>query len=179
MRNALLLTALALATTACSPWLPQYALDQGATATGYYRDIQTPKLALLEYRIADYFASRKRPYAVVCAAAARIAPHDPASQPRPLDPQVEQILLARFPGLSPLSECRRDGLDIVAASSGMAAAIIDVHEFSCNKPDECLGWAGYYANGEHGWSYYRMRFERGEWRIKRERLDIIVTGDDR
>ncbi len=177
--RALIAVFLALSCTACSAYLPRYEPPKGAFATGYYENIQTPRLALLEYRLGNYFAQSKRPYPVVCAAAANVDPHDAASQARTLDPDVELKLIARFPGLSPLSRCEREGLDIVASDTGQAAAIFDVHELVCDTPTACLAWAGYYANGQHGWSYYRMTFEGGEWRIEREELTIITTAGGR
>ena len=162
---------------ACTQYLPRYSAPLPAAQTGYYENIQTPRLALLEYRLGKYFAQKKRPYPVVCAAAGYVHPHFSDSPPRPLDLDVERALIARFPELSPLSRCKRDGLDIVATDTGQPAAIFDVHDFVCDSPAECLGWGGYYANGQHGWSYYRMRFERGEWRIRREDLGIVLTGD--
>lgn len=161
--------------SACAPYLPRYAPAQDEIETGYYEDINTPRLALLEYRLGKYFAQKKPPYEVVCAAAGNISPSQADSQPYPLDREVELALMKRFPGLSPLSRCKRQGIDIVAADTGVAAAIFDVNEFSCEAPDNCLGWGGYYANGAHGWSYYRLRFERGEWRIKPEDLGIVLT----
>ncbi|MEZ5682243.1 MAG: hypothetical protein R3E14_13220 [Erythrobacter sp.] len=160
---------------ACTPYLPRYAPAQDAFETGFYEDINTPRLALLEYRLGKYFAQKDRPYEVVCAASANISPSQAGSQPYPLDPEIELALIKRFPGLSPLSRCKRQGIDIVAADTGVAAAIFDVNEFSCETPANCLGWGGYYANGKHGWSYYRMRYERGEWRIKPEDLQIVLT----
>ena len=170
----LALTALA----GCTTYLPRYEPQEGAFATGYYENIQTPRLALLEYRLANYFAQSKRPYPVACAAAEGIDLYNEASRARPLDPEIELKLIARFPGLSPLSRCERDGLDIVASDTGQPAAIFDVHELVCDTPTVCLAWAGYYANGQHGWSYFRMTFAEGEWRIEREELDIVLTAAD-
>ena len=171
-----LVTLCALAVLpACSTYLPRYAPAQGAFETGYYENINTPRLALLEYRLGKYFAQETPPYQVVCAAAARQEPHSGLDDPRPLDPEVELKLIERFPGLSPLSRCERRGLDIVAKDTGVAATVFDVHDFSCEAPNNCLGWAGYYANGRHGWGYYRMRFENGQWRIKPEKVHIVLT----
>lgn len=171
------LLGLATVLAACSPYLERYATVLPEVETGFYSDIDTPRLALLEYRLAEYFARDERPYEVVCAASTRLTVHEPWSRSEALDPETERTLIARFPTLSPLSRCEREGpRDIVASDTRQPAAIFDVHDFSCETPDNCLGWAGYYANGQHGWSYYRMRFERGEWRIRREELDIQLTG---
>ncbi len=174
LRSLVALVMLA-ALSACSAYLPRYAPAEGAFETGYYENIQTPRLALLEYRLGKYFAQKDRPYPVVCAAAAKMIPHIAASRPRPLDPDVELKLIERFPGLSPQSRCEREGLDIVASDTRQAAAIFDVHDFVCDRPTECLGYAGYYANGRHGWSYYRMTFADGQWRIEPEELNIVLT----
>lgn len=93
----------------------------------------------------------------------------------PLDPDVELKLIKRFPGLSPLSRCKQTGIDVVASDTDVAAAIFDVNDFSCEAPDNCVGWGGYYANGGHGWSYYRLRFVGGQWRIAKEDLGIVLT----
>lgn len=164
--------------TACSQYLPRYPAPLPSAETGYYENIQTPRLALLEYRIGKYLARKERPFPVICSSAGKINPHDPGSFPNALDEDVEVALIKRFPQLSPLSRCKRDGLDIVATDTGQPAAIFDVHEFVCDSPAECLGWGGYYANGLHGWSYYRMTFDRGEWRIKPEPLEIVLTGSE-
>lgn len=164
-----------VALSACAPYLPRYAPAQEAFETGFYEDIETPRLALLEYRLAKYFAWKDRPYKVICASAGDLIPSQPNSPPAPLDEEVELKLMKRFPGLSPLSRCKRQGIDVVAADTGVPAAIFDVNEFSCEAPDNCVGWGGYYANGSHGWSYYRLRFINGEWRIKPEDLGIVLT----
>ena len=174
LRSLAAVVALA-ALSACSTYLPRYKPANGAFETGYYENIQTPRLALLEYRLGKYFAQGDRPYPVVCAAAGQNTPRSSSDQAYPLDEAVEIKLIERFPGLSPLSRCERRGPDIVAVDTGEAAAIFDVHDFVCDRPTECLGWGGYYANGRHGWSYYRMTFVDGQWRIKPEDLGIVVT----
>lgn len=160
---------------ACAPYLPRYTPAQKAFETGFYEDPETPKLALLEYRLAKYFAWKDRPYQVVCASAGDLIPSQPNSPPAPLDQEVELKLMKRFPGLSPLTRCKRQGIDVVASDTGVAAAIFDVNDFSCEAPDNCVGWGGYYANGGHGWSYYRLRFVGGQWRIAKEDLGIVLT----
>ena len=47
---------LAIGCAACTPSLPRYAVPSDAAATGVYEDRQRPDLALLEYRLAKYFA---------------------------------------------------------------------------------------------------------------------------
>lgn len=173
--RALFAGFLAVSCTACATYLPRYAPADAAYETGYYENIQTPRLALLEYRLGKYFAQKDRPYPVVCAAAGRNEPQSATDQPYPLDEDVETKLIKRFPGLSPLSRCERSGLDFRAVDTGEPAAVFDVHDFVCDTPTECLGWGGYYANGRHGWSYYRMTFIDGEWRIKPEDLGIVLT----
>lgn len=174
MRRIIVITIAAVC-TACAPYLPRYAPAQEAFETGYYEDINTPRLALLEYRLAKYFAWKERPYEVVCASQERPGIVSGVPERLPLEPEVELALLKRFPGLSPFTRCQQEGVDVVAADTGVPAAIFDVNEFSCETPANCVGWGGYYANGQHGWSYYRLRFERGEWRIKPEDLGIVLT----
>ncbi|WP_435201245.1 hypothetical protein [Qipengyuania sp. 902] len=173
----ILITMVALVLSGCARDLPRYAAPNPQIETGFYEDIATPKLALLEFRLGEYFAREQRPYEVVCAASMNIEPSVSTSKPVPLAPEIEIALIERFPELSSLGRCEHRGIDVVARDTGVAAAIFDVNEFSCQAPDNCLGWGGYYANGPHGWSYYRMRFERGEWRIRREDLGIVLTGD--
>lgn len=168
-----------LAASACAPYLPRYPASDAASETGFYENVGTPRLALLEYRLGKYFAQRERPYPVVCAAAEGFSPSDPASFPKPLGEDIEIALMKRFPQLSPLSRCERDGLAIVAADTGQPGAIFDVNEFSCESATKCLGWGGYYAQGQHGWSYYSLSFERGEWRIRPEDLGIVLTAGER
>ena len=160
---------------ACSPYLPRYAPAVEEAETGFYENIDTPRLALLEYRLGRYFAQKERPYEVVCASDERPSVVNDKTERAPLDPDVELALIKRFPGLSPLTRCKEQGIDIVAVDTGVSAAIFDVNEFSCETPTDCVGWGGYYANGKHGWSYYRLRFERGQWRIKPEDLGIVLT----
>lgn len=162
--------------TGCAANLPRYAPSPPSAETGFYEDRTTPQLALLEYRLAKYLAQGQRPYAVVCAAATRLGPQDAPVEAAALEPAVERNLMQRFPKLSPLDRCKRDERAVVASDTGVPAAIFDVHEFTCLPDGDCLGWAGYYAEGQHGWTYYRMTFDRGEWRIRREELDIQLTG---
>lgn len=161
--------------SACSQYLPRYKAANSAFETGFYENIENPRLALLEYRLGKYFAQQTFPYTVVCAAAERPSVITGITTYVPLGEETERKLIERFPALSPLSRCEAKGLNIIAADTGEAAAIFDVNEFSCGAADTCLGWGGYYANGQHGWSYYRMTFERGEWRIKPEDLGIVLT----
>ena len=93
----------------------------------------------------------------------------------PLDPAVERTLLRRFPSLTPSGGCKREGLSIKDTDTGVEAAVFDVHELECETATRCSAWAGYYANGTHGWNYYRLRFERGQWRIRLEDLGIVLT----
>ena len=171
------ITMVALGLSGCARDLPRYAAPTPQIETGFYEDIASPRLALLEFRLGNYFAREQRPYEVVCAASVNIEPSVATSQAVPLAPEIEIALIERFPELSSLGRCERRGIDIVARDTGVAAAIFDVNDFSCEAPDNCIGWGGYYANGQHGWSYYRMRFQRGAWRIRREDLGIVLTGD--
>ena len=167
-----------LALTACTPSLPRYAPAPGASETGFYADPSEPRLALLEYRIAHYLSfPQDRPYRTICAAAAQQASRDPDSGPVALERQVEAVLLARFPELSPLSRCVRDGVGYADGHSGAPAAVFDVNEFACETFSKCTGWAGYLANGRHGWRYYAMDYRSGEWRIRPKKLDIVLTGE--
>ena len=175
--RSILITMVALGLSGCTRDLPRYSAPNPQIETGFNEDIATPKLALLEFRLGHYFARAQRPYKVVCAASVNIEPSLATSQPVALPPDIEIAFIQRFPELSPLSRCEHRGLDIVARDTGVAAAIFDVNDFSCEALNNCLGWGGYYANGQHGWSYYRMRFQRGAWRIRREDLDIVLTGD--
>ncbi|QPD00203.1 hypothetical protein [Qipengyuania soli] len=171
------MSALGLLATlsACAPYLPRYSPANEAFETGFYENIETPRLALLEYRLARYFAWKERPYEVVCASEEKPSVINGKTERAPLAPDVELALIKRFPGLSPLTRCKEQGNDVVAVDTGVPSAIFDVNEFTCEAPDNCVGWGGYYANGQHGWSYYRLKFERGEWRIKPEDLGIVVT----
>ena len=169
--RAVLIGFATLAIAACTATLPRYAAGPGETATGFYEDPQRPELALLEYRLAEYFATELRRYGTVCAAAV-----DRQREPAPLAPAVEARLLARFPGLSPLTRCVKDGIDVRDVQTGTAAAIFDVHELVCENPETCTAWAGYYANGPHGWRWFTLDFKNGSWRFARKEMDIVLTG---
>ena len=174
-RLAVLVGTLALA--ACTGHYPRYAVPAGAVETGFYDDPTAPAQALLEYRLAEYFATEPRRYGTVCAAASDAYAVDRQREPAPLAPTVEARLLARFPGLSPLTRCVKDGIDVRDAQTGAAAAIFDVHELACENPETCTAWAGYYANGPHGWRWFTLDFKNGSWRFARKEMDIVLTGD--
>jgi len=177
MQSRLLCAAVAVwSLAACSSTLPRYPLTPGAEPTGFYKDAAHPELALLEYRIAKYLATRSRAYGTICAAAAQPDRMNPASQPVPLDPAIERKLLTRFPALAPLSRCTRENLGYSDEETGAAAAVFDVHELVCEGQGRCSAWGGYYANGPHGWSYYSLSWSNRGWRIKPKDLGIVLTG---
>lgn len=174
MRPIISLVFLSLC-AACAPALPRYTVPQNAVTTGFYEDRQRPDLALLEYRLAKYFAWDGRPYETVCAVGSGIDPHEPASLPAPLDPSIEHKLLRRFPALSPSENCEREGLSIKDSDTGVEAAIFDVHELECETPVRCSAWVGYYANGQHGWSWYWLDWNGRKWKISMRDLEIVLT----
>ena len=166
-----------LSLSGCSTWLPRYSVGD-ARETGFYTSPQDGRYALLEYRIAHYLSfADDRPYRTICAAWLNMAPHDPASRPLPLQPDTEEALLARFPELSPLERCVREGVGYADGATGAPAAVFDVNEFECETAERCTGWAGYLADGRHGWRYYEMEYSKGEWRIRPKELDIVLTGE--
>ena len=171
-RGALLAAFLMLA--GCAQFLPRYAVPSGAHATGFYENIDRPDLALLEYRLAEYFDRSSPPYSSVCAVAARFAP-EVESPPVPLDPQTESKLLRRFPLLRPASECERNGRAIVNRATGAPAALFDVHELECETPVRCSAWGGYYGAGQHGWNWYWLEWNGGQWTIRPRDLEIVLT----
>lgn len=177
MKRALVLLVAITGAAGCAPWLPRYAPPAGTRETGFYADRNRPELALLEYRIADYLAHDSRTYATICAARTNMKPHDPASRPVALDADVETALRSRFPALSPLSQCERAGIGFKDRATGAPAAVFDAHDTVCQPNGTCVGWAGYVADGPHGWRYYAMEYRDGAWRIRPEKLDIILTGD--
>ena len=172
-RSLLLSSALLL--SSCTGYLPRFAATDGALETGFYLDRAQGEWALLEYRLADYFSRSEQPYEVVCAAAERAASVAGRRQPEPLEPAIERLYLQRFERLSPLSRCKVHGRGYVAADHDAPAAVFDVHDFECETANLCFGWAGYHADGPHGWRYYRLEFKDGEWKIRPQELDIIVT----
>lgn len=173
--RSLPILSLALICAACTSVLPRYGLPSGATPTGFYEDRSRPDLALLEYRIAAYFAQARRPYASVCVTAQRIAPSDPDSKIVPLDPAIERRLLARFPELTPSGSCKRVGRSIVDETTGERAALFDVHDLDCESQTRCTAWGGYYADGPHGWSWYSLDWNGSAWTIRRRELEITPT----
>ena len=172
MRSASLL---ALLLAGCAGYLPSYPLLPDAVPTGFTTDPGYPERALLEYGLARQFARPLWEYDHVCAVETRLNPSDPHSAAVPFPPDVEAVLLARFPGLSPADTCVRDGLDIRNASTGEPAALFDVHELECETPKRCSAWVGYYANGPHSWRRYWIEWRDGEWRIRPRKSDIVVT----
>lgn len=160
----------------CAPFLPQYSASETERETGFYTDLGKPALALLEYRLAAHFAGNSKAYSKICAGEGQRDRSAKSSHAKPLDAEAEAKLLARFDGLSPFSSCSPTERGYVDSVTGEAAAMFDVHELSCDQPTNCTAWGGYYGSGQHGWSFYRLTWN-GNWRIKREPLDIIVTGD--
>ena len=155
--------------------LPRYPVPASAMPTGFYENRDTSGLALLEYRIARYFAQSDRPYPTVCAAAVQRGEGNDKRDPAPLSPEVEDRLLARFPGLSALIHCKRAGVGYEDGRTGAAAAVFDVHEIECRSSDLCSAWAGSLGDGPHGWSWYWIEWKRGAWRFRERPLDIVVT----
>ena len=174
MRNPVVLL-LAIVCAACAAHLPRYAVPEDAAPTGFYEDQSRPDLALLEYRLAKYFAQRDPPYRTVCAADGQFSPSREDSSPTPLDPAVERSLLRRFPSLTPLGGCKREGLSIIDSDTGVEAAVFDVHELECQSATRCSAWGGYYANGQHGWSWYWLDWNGREWKIIRREMEIVLT----
>ena len=157
----------------CNLALPRYEASSISRETGFYDDPDTPDLALLEYRLANYFARSERPYSTVCAAAGR---QTPGQQPKRLHPAVEERLLARFPDLSPLTECVVQPVGYRDADTGSAAAVFDVHDVACETPSRCTAWGGSLGNGPHGYSWFELRYRNGEWEIRRiDDLGIELT----
>ena len=171
----LTVTLLAILAGACTATLPRHAVPADAAPTGFYEDQQRPDLALLEFRLARYFALGDRPYETVCAGDGKFSPHKPDALPKPLDPAVERKLLRRFPALTPLGGCKREGLSIIDTDTGVEAAVFDVHELECESAVRCSAWGGYYANGQHGWSWYWLDWNGSEWIISRRVMEIVLT----
>ena len=159
----------------CNAYLPRYALPAETAPTGFYKDPNHPNLALLEYRLARYFDQKQPPYPTVCAIRYKLDFADAESQPVPFDPHVEQALLTRFPGLSPASQCKREGVRIVDRETGAAATVFDVHDMVCDTATKCSAWTGYYGAGPHGWSWYWLIWNGREWQIRRREMDIVLT----
>ena len=170
-----LVALFALACAACTPSLPRYAVPEDAAATGFYEDQSRPDLALLEYRLARYFAWDERPYETVCAVAGKVDPSRQDSVAVPLDPAIERKLLRRFPMLTPSGGCKREGLSIINSDTGVEAALFDVHELECETAVRCSAWGGYYANGQHGWNWYWLDWNGREWKITPRDLGIVLT----
>ena len=171
----LLALLLAVGCAACTPSLPRYAVPSNAAATGFYEDRQRPDLALLEYRLAKYFAREERPYATVCAVDGRDSQTIQEKRIVPLDPAIERKLLRRFPMLTPSGGCKREGLSVKDSDTGVEAALFDVHELECESATRCSAWSGFYANGQHGWSWYWLDWNGREWKISKRDLGIELT----
>ena len=170
---ALLLLAGLIA--ACAPSLPRYAVPTGAAPTGFYEDQQRPELALLEFRLANYFARDDRPYETVCAVDGSQTRSNKQPEPVALDAEIERKLLRRFPTLTPAGGCKREGLSVKDSDTGVEAALFDVHELECESAVKCSAWGGYYANGQHGWKWYWLEWRGGEWKIRERDLGIVLT----
>ena len=174
MKRAAIL--LVFAGAGCAGYLPRMAAPPGTEPTGFYEDRSRPDLALLEFRLARYFASSERPYETVCAGLGWRQRDDFLRKAVPLSPQVETRLLARFPDLKPFETCVPDNSGYRDRVTGRPAAMFDVHELECETPIRCSAYAGSLANGPHGWSPYWAEWRGEQWRIRRRKLDIIVTG---
>ena len=159
----------------CAPSLPRYAVPEDAAPTGFYEDQQRPDLALLEFRLASYFARDDQPYETVCAVDGSDAQSSQQDPPVPLDPATERKLMRRFPSLTPASGCKREGLSVKDSETGVEAALFDVHELECESAVKCSAWGGYYANGQHGWSWYWLEWNGREWKIRPRDLGIELT----
>ena len=171
----LLAVLLVTSCAACAPFLPRYAVPQDAAPTGFYEDQQRPDLALLEFRLANYFARSEKPYETVCAVDGSEMQSSKQQEPVALDADVERKLMRRFPSLTPASGCKREGLSVKDRDTGVEAALFDVHELECESAVKCSAWGGYYANGPHGWSWYWLEWNGREWKIRPRDLGIELT----
>lgn len=176
MRLSVLLT-LPLLVAGCATYLPRYAPLAPGAETGFYGDIETPELALLEYRIAKYLDWDERPYATICAAAERDHSR-PAGEPISLPTAVEQALLRRFAQLSPLSECRSTGVHRYAGPDGSEAAVFQVEQPSCETATACTAYARYHAAGGGFGNRYALDWDGRQWRLRYHPQEIILTGED-
>ena len=159
----------------CAPSLSRYAVPTDAAPTGFYEDQQRPDLALLEFRLAKYFARDDRPYETVCAVDGSDVQSSQQDPPVQLDPATERKLMQRFPSLTPATGCKREGLSVKDRDTGVEAALFDVHELECESAVRCSAWGGYYANGEHGWSWYWLEWNGREWKIRPRDPGIVLT----
>ena len=160
---------------ACAPSLPRYSVPPDAAPTGFYEDQQRPDLALLEFRLASYFARDDRPYETVCAVDGSEMQSSQQQVPVALDADIERKLLRRFASLTPASGCKREGLSVMDSDTGVEAALFDVHDLECESAVKCSAWGGYYANGQHGWKWYWLEWRGGNWQIRERDLGIVLT----
>lgn len=143
MRKAIIGVSLALGACVSGggepPPLPPLAEDQ-----------EQPALALFEHVLTGYFASFGANLPTTCA----------VLRPGPLDAEQEEALIVRFVRLAPASRCiaatdgRRDAI------TGEPARIVEVYDFTCRTPTQCIGWAS--APGSPA-RRYAMRYEGGRW----------------
>ena len=160
---------------ACAPFLPRYSVPRDAAHTGFYEDQQRPDLALLEFRLAKYFARGDTPYETVCAVDGGEMQGSKQQELVALEADVERKLMRRFPSLTPASGCTREGLSVKDRDTGVEAALFDVHELECESAVKCSAWGGYCANGSHGWSWYWLEWNGQEWKIRPRDPGIVLT----
>lgn len=167
--------ALLLSVGACAPALNRNLVS---IAPALSQNPDAPELALLHYRMADRFDRLDGPLPTICAGMGSSVSSRSTLLVRPLPSGREQALIAALPVVAPLPHCEEVGHGYRDAMTGEPAIVFDVHDLTCATATDCTAWAGYRQDSAvNGWSYYRLRYSRGAWRIRREPLDIILTSD--
>ena len=160
--------ALAALVAGCSPVLNAGLLRQTPVLS---QDAEAPELALLHYRLTRDAGLGKLAGATICAGIGQ------GTGSTALPAAREEALVHAVDWVAPRSRCTLSpDKAFVDAYTGTPAVVVDVHELACEAPGNCTAWAGFYRNPrENGWSFYRLRFERGAWQISEEPLGIVLT----
>ncbi len=116
----------------------------------------TPQLALLDYALADHFATLPKPTTCVAANDGRT--------PEALASEGETALMERHPRLAPFTRCvLSDGMWIDAeAEEGAAndALVVELANFTCTDEFSCTGWVRK-VRGSEGMTTSRFGMEWG------------------
>ncbi len=123
----------------------------------------TPRLAMLEHVLGQYFASDIPNPPTVCASW-----HD-GREEEALPPEEEVALIARFPQLAPMSRCSRTPNGWRDTETEEAALVFTLHNFTCTSEESCTAWGGYRSNGDNSMSYlYRGEWNGAQWQFARD-----------
>ncbi|MGB3797945.1 MAG: hypothetical protein WA957_16800 [Alteraurantiacibacter sp.] len=161
MKNLILTGAAMLALSACVAATGDGISPDPLPPLSAQKD--TPRLAMMEYVLGEYFKSDIPNPPTVCASW-----HD-GREEEALPPEEEVALIARFPSLAPMTRCVRTADGWRDAETDDAALVFTLHNFTCASAENCSAWGGYRSNGDNSMSYlYRGEWGGAQWQFTRD-----------